>query len=286
MPPVTSTAASSATPADPTLAPDRAGVDRPDWAVAGDAWGHAATDWAYRFEPYNRDAVEDVFTRLEVGPGRRLLDVACGAGLAIARAERLGAETAGIDASAALVDIARRRAPAADLVVGSMFELPWPDASFDAVTSFNGIWGGCDAAVAEAARVLRPGGSLAVTFWGPGAELDLRDFFIFLGTSVPSVADELMSLADIGAPGVAEAMFDSAGFDVVERGVSSAVIELADADEAYRTLRSPGVVRPCLDHLGEDEFRRRVLEVLEPFRASDGSYRLVNAVTNVIGRRR
>ncbi|MEM9565764.1 MAG: class I SAM-dependent methyltransferase, partial [Actinomycetota bacterium] len=254
--------------------------------IAGEAWGHAALDWANRFEPYNRDAIEHVFNRLRIGPNRTLLDLACGSGYALGRAERLGATTAGLDASAALIAIAGRRAPTSELIVGTMFELPWADDSFDVVTSFNGIWGGCDGAVAEAARVLRPGGSLAVTFWGPGKALDLRDFMIVLGNAAAGAADELKSLASIGAPGAAEAMFDGAGFTVVERSASSAIIEAIDADEIWRTLRSPGVVVPSLEAVGEDELRRRALDAIAPFRADDGSYRLVNEVTTVIGRLR
>ncbi len=259
-------------------------TERADWEIAGEAWAHAAIDWAYGFEPYNRDAVEHVFGRLRIGSGRTLLDMACGSGYALGLAERLGATTAGIDASAGLIEIAGRRAPTSELVVGSMFDLPWPDHTFDAVTSFNGIWGGCDAAVAEAARVLRPGGSLAVTFWGPGKALDLRDFFIVLGTTAEGAAEELMSLASIGTPGVAETMFDAAGFRVVERSAASAVIEARDDDEVWRILRSPGVVIPSLEAVGEAELRRRALEAIAPFRADDGSYRLVNEVTMVIGR--
>ena len=59
------------------------------------------------------------------------------------------ASAAGIDAAAPLVDIARARTPEADVRVGSMFELPWGDETFDAVTAINGIWGGCEAAVEE-----------------------------------------------------------------------------------------------------------------------------------------
>lgn len=66
---------------------------------------------------------------------------------------------AGIDASVPLVDIARRRVPHGDLRAGDMFALPWDDASFDVVTSFNGIWGGCTDALREARRVLRDGGT-------------------------------------------------------------------------------------------------------------------------------
>lgn len=256
-----------------------------DWEVAGRAWAHAAVDWAVLFEPYARDAVETLFAATGVGPGTDLLDVACGSGLALARAARLGARGAGIDASAGLLEIAARRAPDATLVCGSMFDLPWPEASFDVATSFNGIWGGCDDAMTEIARVLRPGGSVGFTFWGPGHSLDLRDYFITLGTTGPEVADELMALAAIGSPGVAEDMVGAAGLELVERGTTSAVLELVDDDTAWRALRSPGVALPSLAHTGEEEMRRRVLEAVAPFRADDGTYLIRNQLVHVIARK-
>ena len=117
-----------------------------DWEEAGAAWSHRARDWACLFEHYATEAILAIFDRIGVGAGTSLLDIACGSGLALRIADARGADTAGIDAGAPLVDIARARTPSADLRVGTMFELPWGDETFDAVTAINGIWGGCEAA--------------------------------------------------------------------------------------------------------------------------------------------
>src|SRR5215207_2129495 len=93
-----------------------------DWREAGRAWGHAARDWSCLFEHYAAEVTAAMFERLGVGPGSRLLDVACGAGLATRWAAGRGATVAGIDAAGALVEVARDRLPDADLRLGSMFD--------------------------------------------------------------------------------------------------------------------------------------------------------------------
>ncbi|MEZ5246896.1 MAG: methyltransferase domain-containing protein [Acidimicrobiales bacterium] len=255
------------------------------WRDAGAAWGHAALDWAYLFEPYSRDATEHVFATIGVGPGTELFDLACGSGYATARAARRGANVTGLDASLELLDIARRRTPGGRFDAGSMFALPYDDAGFDVVTSFNGIWGGCEVAMAEANRVLKPGGMIAVTFWGPGDKLDFRDMFITLGGATASTKDEMIGLASIGAPGVAETMFADAGFEMVERGATQALHEIPDTEAMWRCLRSPGLMKPALDLLGEEALRALLMATVDPFRAADGSYRVVNELTHVIGRK-
>ena len=263
-----------------TTAIDEGAVE-PVWVEAGRAWGHAAIDWAYRFEPYGAEAIDAVFGRLGVGAGTRLLDMACGSGFAAGKAERSGATVSGLDASAALIDIARRRAPSAELKAGDMFDLPWADASFDTVTSFNGIWGGCTDALREARRVLRPGGGLGLTFWGRGDRLDMRDWFIALGSSTPTVGDEMISLASIGTPGVVEEMLTTAGFGQIERWDVPSIIEFADAEDMWRAMRSPGLLVPALEAVGEEELRSRLVPTIEHCRAADGSYRIVNELTCV-----
>ncbi len=128
------------------------------WTEAGRGWGARAQEWAYQFEPYALPANHLLFDQLGVSDGTNHLDVACGSGLAANVAARRGASVSGLDASDALIDIARTRTPAGDFRVGDMFALPFDDGRFDVVTSFNGIWNGCDDALQETRRVLRSDG--------------------------------------------------------------------------------------------------------------------------------
>lgn len=248
-----------------------------EWREAGDAWGHSAPEWACLYEHYSLDVMIAIFQRIGIGPGVDLLDVACGSGLALRHAGATGATTAGIDASASLINIARARNPDADLHLGSMFDLPWDDDTFDAVISVNGIWGGCEAALVEANRVLRPGGTIGISFWGPGTPNDLRGCFKAFARLAPQQHFESMKrLNDIAAPGVAEGMLAASGFDLIERGARVSVIEWPDADIAWRAVSSIGPAVPALRHTDPTVVRRAVLESIEHCRDADGIYRFRN----------
>jgi demethylmenaquinone methyltransferase/2-methoxy-6-polyprenyl-1,4-benzoquinol methylase len=101
----------------------------------------------------------------QVGPGQRVLDLACGTGdLAIAAAAK-GATVVGLDLTMPMIDLARRRAAPASQrppawLVGDMHALPMPSESFDVVTTGYGLRNVPDLRVAlsEIHRVLRPGG--------------------------------------------------------------------------------------------------------------------------------
>ena len=123
------------------------------------------------------------FARLGLAPGERILDLGCGGGRHAFEAARRGAHVVALDRSpaetaevAGLLGAMRAtgEAPAAALgtaVTGDAFALPFPDATFDHVVASEVLehLDDDETAMAELARVLRPGGTMAVTVprWFP-----------------------------------------------------------------------------------------------------------------------
>jgi len=101
---------------------------------------------------------------LVLGPGARVLDLACGSGDLTAAARAAGARVVGLDFSAGMLEAARARQLGDVLVRGDALALPLADGSMDAVVSGFALRNFVDlaAAFAEVARVLRPGGRLAL----------------------------------------------------------------------------------------------------------------------------
>jgi len=257
-----------------------------NWREAGDAWGHSATDWAYLYEHYSLDVMIAIFQRIGIAEGVRVLDMACGSGMALRHAGAMKATTAGIDAAASLIEIAQDRNPDSDLRLGSMFDLPWSDQSFDAVMSINGIWGGCEAALAEANRVLRPGGMIGISFWGTGKPNDLRDCFKAFAQHAPQEHfGSMKKLNNIATVGVAEQMLHGSGFDVIERGSRVSVIEWPDPELAWRALSSVGPAVPALRTTDPVIVKRSVLEAIDHCRDDRGAYRFENDHHFVIARK-
>ena len=110
---------------------------------------------------------------VDLRPGAKVLDVACGTGHVALEAARTFCDVTGVDYVPELVETARRRAEAEgleiDFRVGDAETLPFPDDSFDTVLSAIGVMFTADheRAAAEVVRVCRPGGRIGMANWTP-----------------------------------------------------------------------------------------------------------------------
>jgi SAM-dependent methyltransferase len=230
------------------------------WEQVDAGWGRHAVDFATLSEPANCREYIAMHHRLGVDAGDRLLDIACGAGLAIELAQLRDATCAGIDASPRLVAVARDRSPAADIRVGDMNALPWEDSTFDVVTSFRGIWGTTPAVAGEIYRVLRPGGRVGLTVWGhlkhsPGVWA-LAPFRLADSVKVENQA----AMVSLGRPGAGEALLARAGFTAIDRVEVPFVWEFCDPEVFARALASTGPAYEAIQNVGEAAFADAAIE--------------------------
>ncbi|TRW97045.1 class I SAM-dependent methyltransferase [Candidatus Methylobacter oryzae] len=138
--------------------------------AASDLFDHPANTFWDRFG-------RSTINRLELKPGASVLDVCCGSGAsALPAAEQVGpgGRVVGVDVAEKLLNLASAKAQNQGLDniefrAGDMLDTGFADASFDAVVCVFGIFFVDDipAAIRELWRVLRPGGKLAITTWGP-----------------------------------------------------------------------------------------------------------------------
>jgi SAM-dependent methyltransferase len=116
---------------------------------------------------------EEFIDRLEVQPGMKVLDVACGTGNLAIPAARKGAHVTGADIATNLLEQARQRAASEGLEAkfeeGDAEQLDYPDGNFDLVMSMFGAMYAPrpERVAAELARVCRPGGVVAMANWTP-----------------------------------------------------------------------------------------------------------------------
>jgi len=160
-------------------------------AFEAQGWEQAATAYERFFGRVTDRLIEPILDSSGVGHGTRILDVACGPGNLTARAAARGAYPVGVDVADAMLARARANHPGIDFRRGDAHSLPFPASTFDVVVASFAILhlSEPERAAAEMARVLVPGGKIALTVWDAPERARLFGW-----------VNEALALAGVGPP--------------------------------------------------------------------------------------
>ncbi len=175
-----------------------------------------------------RDVTRAIVEAAHLKPGMRILDVACGTGepsISMATSLDGNCVVVGVDTAVGPLQTARERA--AERELGSVWfqradahSLPFPDNTFDRVTSRLGVmfFSDLDRALREMRRVLRPGGSAVVLAWGP---MEQPYFSATIATILRLIPNAVLPesgrrMFAFGRPDALARAFRAVGFSAIE----------------------------------------------------------------------
>jgi len=229
--------------------------------------------WMAALEPAQSRMLELAGLR----PGERVLDVACGTGLATFRAcEAVGADghVLGTDISGNMIEESSKRA--ADRGVSNVSfermdaeELSLPDASFDAALCALGLMFVVDPlkALQEQHRVLKPGGLAAAAVWGQRDRCGWAELFPIVDARVQS--DVCPMFFQMGTQDVLAQTFSAAGFADVQLERLPTALPFRSTEEAVGAAMLGGAVAMAYAKF-DDQTRQ---EVQDEYLASIASYK-------------
>lgn len=223
--------------------------------------GSGAQNYERFFVPaIGRPAAAPLLDAASIGPGERVLDVACGTGV-VARlsATLVGPDgaVAGLDVNPDMIEVARGLAapaePEIDWRVGDAASLPFPDASFDVVTCQMGLmFMDAGAAVAEMRRVLVPGGRVVASTPGrmqPFFQLLHQAVLDHLGADLGRFVAVVFSMSD---PGAIAALLRGAGLVDVTATQPTVALDLPEPRKFLWQYVSSTPMAPAVASAPED----------------------------------
>jgi len=223
-----------------------------------------------------------IFEEVGLGPGDRLIDIACGTGIVARTArEQFGpsARVVGVDISPDMLEVARKVEPSVDWRAGNAMDLPLQAGEiFDVAVCQQGLQFFPDraAAVAQMRRALVPGGRVAVATWRPDDEIPLmRDLRLAAERFVGPITD---ARHGFGEPGPVEELLRAAGFRDIRSRTLAMTLRFGPEAPFVRLNAMPLLGMSARGKEMAEEDRKRVVEeiaaagevVMEGYRDGSG----------------
>ncbi|HTR30757.1 MAG TPA: class I SAM-dependent methyltransferase [Puia sp.] len=235
-------------------------------------WGHQPTDWSTIQEPTAKAGYDYAINALNLTGQETLLDIGCGTGVFLSLAAPKVRFITGLDGTVELVEEARRRLPAYPFLVGEMEDLPLPDEAYDVVTAFNSFQYAetVSDALAEARRVLKPGGRLVAMIWGNKEDCQAAISLGAIGSLVPPPPPGTPGLFTLSEEQRLEKALEKAGFTLLQTTDVESIWEYPDVATVLRGLLSTGPAHRAITHVGYEKVAETVTATLPPFTRPDG----------------
>lgn len=253
--------------------------------IQGKLWGERPEDWASIQEGTAIDGYSYVLGFPELNSGPTLLDVGCGSGLFCSLAAARGAIVTGLDASAALIQQAKRRNTPVKFLTGEMESMPFADNSFDVVCGFNSFQyaGSIRSALKEVKRILTDKGRLIIMIWGDKEDCEAAAYLKAVSSLLPAVPPGTPGPFSLSENGLLSKLLKETGLKMTHKADIAGIWKYPDRQTALRGLVSSGTVARAITANGFSKVSQVVSSTILPFVQSDGRvvmnnmYRIVMA---------
>lgn len=249
-------------------------------------WTKGAADWAKVQEGMVSPLYQTVLARLQPKAGDHLLDIGCGAGLFCQVAAAQGALVSGIDATEALLKIARRRTRHGDFRVGDMEALPFTEGHFEFVTAFNSIQFAESPlnALRQARRMLQPEGVLAIAIWGGPQQAEAAVCLKSLAALLPPPPATAPGPFSLSGPAVLESLVTQSGFESFRKDEVDCLWSYPDLKTLAQGLLASGPGAAAKAEVGAAKARKVLAAAAEPYKIASGGYEFRNRFRYLLAR--
>lgn len=244
----------------------------------GKLWSTAPQDWAKYLEPTFIPLYRAVLKQLNLNKETTLLDAGCGSGLFLTMVAQAGVKIYGIDAAPGLMKLTKERVSSGTFLLEDLEEIPFGENSFDIVTGFNSFQYAGDkaAALAQAKRVVRPGGKIVLGLWDEPRFCDSSLVFSSLAALLPPPPPDAPGPWALSSEGTMAKMSQDLGLRIIYKEKVACPWMYTSLEDMYKAFMCTGPAVKAAETLGVEKVKEVIAKSSEPFRLTDEVYFMNN----------